>query len=134
MQKAYDGLKPGGSIVLTLSAPRGPWEEFQASVRSKPEGKDSGALIKCVQNMKLPSKTIGTSINYTAGHDEFEMFHTMIRMFSLDGHLEDYSTAAERARVEKAIEEFAKKCFNPSTKTYIFSAEEDNIVIQKPTV
>ena len=66
-------------------------------------------------------------------HDEFEMFHTMIRMFSLEGHLEDCSTAAERARVEKEIEEFAKKCFDPTSKTYIFSQEEDNIVIQKPT-
>ena len=122
-------------MVLTMSAPRGPWEELQASVRSKhdaPGENDSGALLKCIQDMKLPNKTTGTTADITATKDEFEMFYAVVRMFSWNqSQLEDCDTA-ERARVEIAIEEFAKKCFKPATDTYVLSQEEDNIVIQTP--
>ena len=133
--KLFESLKPGGSMVLTMTAPRGPWEELQKSVRGdgeSPGKNDSGALLSQVKTMKLPYKVTGTTATLTAERDEYDMFHATVRMFSWNqSELEDCEPA-ERKRVEGVIQEFAKNCFDPKTNCYVMSQEEENIVIQKP--
>ena len=127
--------------MVRMSAPtRGAYKDLQESVCPKGGGEeqeentDASALLRTIQELKLPFRKAATQARITA--DEFDMFHDMVRMFAWSWNkteLEDCSDA-ERSRVELAMENFAKKCFDPTTGAYILIQEEDTIVVQKSMV
>ena len=60
------------------------------------------------------------------------MFHKMVRLFSFVTAKFDAIEPAKCRQVEVMIDDYAEKCFNPVSRQYVLTQEEDYIVVQKP--
>ena len=140
--KAYDGLKPGGSMVLTMAAPRGQWEMIRQTIMglnvvaaAKPDSteNDSMGLLKVIQKLKLASKVKKEVFKVTARPKDFEGMLSLICMFAWSQcRLEDCISDGNRLFVENEVKNLLLGLFNPANDTYTLVQEEDIIIIQKP--
>ena len=120
--KAFEGLKPGGSLVVRMSAPtRGAYKDLQETVCAVKPGQSTGeSLLRAIKELRLPFIKTETQATITATAGEFDMFLNTIRMFGWSWNktvLAGYNNM-ERSRVERGMENFAKKCFDPTTGNY----------------
>ena len=142
--KAYDGLKPGGSMVVPMAAPRGQWEMIRQTIMrldvvaaAKPDStdNDSMGLIKVIQKLKLANWQVKKdTFKVTARRDEFEGMSSLLCMFAwsqckLEGCISD---GEDRTFVENEVKKIVAGLFNPTNNTYTLVQEEDVIIIQKP--
>ena len=142
--KAYDGLKPGGSMVVPMAAPRGQWEMIRQTIMgldvvaaAKPDStdNDSMGLIKVIQKLKLANCQVKKdAFKVTGRRDEFEAMSSLLFMFAwsqckLEGCISD---GEDRTCVENEVKKIVAGLFNPTNNTYTLVQEEDVIIIQKP--
>ena len=94
---------------------------------------NSHAVLRCLQNMQLPTRTEESSFKVTASSDDVEWMYIMLRMFIATSckHLED-CIGDERTFLEQEIMKRTEALVDKATGTSTLNLDEDIIVVQKP--
>jgi len=131
LMKSYGGLKPGGSLVLVMSATRGLWNDHQLKMfelTGEEDDNNGESLINTVSELELPCQSHPGVLTFTAQEDEYQMFHFMVKLFSLVHARIQYMKPDHKAQIDK----FARECFVSDSKQFVLTVEEDYIVVKKP--
>lgn len=133
LMKTYEGLKPGGSLVLAMSASRGDWQKHLYKLTGEEVDNFGKSLLQSVVELKLPCQSHPAVVTITAQEEEFQMFHNMVRLFSFVTAKFEHIEPSRCRQVEIEINEYARNCFDPVSRKYVLTQEEDYICIQKPS-
>ena len=131
--KTYNGLKPGGSLVMAMSASRGDWQKHLQQLTGQDVDNFGKYLLESVIELDLSCQSHPAVVTITAQEDKNQMFHNMVRLFSYVTAKFDDIEPSKCRQVEAQIDNYADKCFNPVSRQYVLTQEEDYIVVQKPS-